>query len=53
MNDYEAEELKFMLNQGMKAQLMRGDRDLPSCWHIALKVIEKLNHAIDRMRGAE
>jgi len=49
MNDYEAQELKSMLNQGIKAQLLRGDRDLPACWHIALKGIEKVNTTIDRM----
>jgi len=53
MNHYEAAELKAILNQGIKAQLLRGDRDHHQCWLIAIRGINKLNDKIDQMEGSE
>jgi hypothetical protein len=36
------DEIYTMTTQGLKAQLMRGDRNFKQCWNIALTISERI-----------
>jgi hypothetical protein len=46
MTEERIEKAKRILNQGLKSQLMRGDRTTQQCWEISLNCVDR---AIDEL----
>lgn len=44
--------VRDILNKGIKAQLMRGDRGFKQCWQITLDGIDKATEELDQIKKA-
>lgn len=53
MEEERIEKVKRILNQGLKSQLMRGDRTSQQCWTISLNCVDRAIDELNQIKERE